>query len=194
MFSLPSTATAPSPFALPCLIVISPLRQLEHSCLLVVVWRLLSPLLSFLSFPFRPPSFSLFFFDYLSQALFCHLIAAFFSLSFSTIHSGGSGGGVFLLFRSLLPVLEFTPNFPATFPALSSPCFLPSQFSVASTSSAVAAAAACAQCADSTVLCSLCCCDSRDLLTIHTTRVCVARLSPVHSLPVHCQCSLMWSQ
>ncbi len=78
VFSLPSTATAPSPFALPCLIVISPLRQLEHSCLLVVVWRLLSPLLSFLSFPFRPPSFSLFFFDYLSQALFCHLIAAFF--------------------------------------------------------------------------------------------------------------------
>lgn len=93
----------------------------------------------------------------------------------------------------LLPVLEFT-HFPATFPALSSPCFLPSQFSVASTSSAVAAAAACAQCADSTVLCSLCCCDSCDLLTIHTTRVCVARLSPVHSLPVHCQCSLMWSQ
>ena len=59
VFSLPSTATAPSPFALPCLIVISPLRQLEHSCLLVVVWRLLSPLLSFLSFPFRPPTLSL---------------------------------------------------------------------------------------------------------------------------------------
>lgn len=58
VFSLPSTATAPSPFALPCLIVISPLRQLEHSCLLVVVWRLLSPLFPFLSFP-SPDSLSL---------------------------------------------------------------------------------------------------------------------------------------
>ena len=147
-----------------------------------------SPLFPFLSFP-SPDSLSLSFFDYLSQALFCHLIAAFFSLFLPSILVV-----VVVVYPFfLLPVLEFT-HFPATFPALSSPCFLPSQFSVASTSSAVAAAAACAQCADSTVLCSLCCCDSCDLLTIHTTRVCVARLSPVHSLPVHCQCSLMWSQ
>lgn len=120
-------STAPSPFALPCLIVISPLRQLEHSCLLVVVWRLLSPLLSFLSFPFRPPTLSL----SLSLTTYPRLYFAISLLPFFLSLFLPSILVVVVVYPfSLLPVIEFTPNFPATFPALSSPCFLPSRSSL----------------------------------------------------------------